>query len=151
MWSFQFFPFQNSGKIIYSLLSYLGMKCRFLNNCTCLISILADNNLMPQLVFNSINIYKLLVPIMVQRERIRLGTMRLWVPSLVQLSGLRIQHCGELWCRCRCSSDPVLLWLWHRPAAIAPIRPRAWGSSICHRCGPEKTKKKNLLIVCVGC
>ena len=82
MWSFQFFPFQNLGKIIYSLMSYLGMKCRFLNNCTCLISILADNNLMPQLVFNSINIYKLLVPIMVQRKRIRLGTMRLWVPSL---------------------------------------------------------------------
>ena len=25
----------------------------------------------------------------------------------------------------RCSSDPVLLWLWHRPAA--PIRSLAWG------------------------
>ena len=22
--------------------------------------------------------------------------------------------------------DPVLLWLWHRPAAVAPIRRLAW-------------------------
>ena len=22
--------------------------------------------------------------------------------------------------------DPMLLWLWHRPAAVAPIRPLAW-------------------------
>ena len=22
--------------------------------------------------------------------------------------------------------DPALLWLWHRPAAVAPIRPLAW-------------------------
>ena len=22
--------------------------------------------------------------------------------------------------------DPVLLWLWHRPVATSPIRPRAW-------------------------
>ena len=27
---------------------------------------------------------------------------------------------------CRCGSDPALLWLWHRPAAMAPIRPLAW-------------------------
>ena len=25
----------------------------------------------------------------------------------------------------RHSSDPALLWLWHRPAAVAPIRPLA--------------------------
>ena len=27
---------------------------------------------------------------------------------------------------CRRSSDPALLWLWHRLAATAPIRPLAW-------------------------
>ena len=27
---------------------------------------------------------------------------------------------------CRCGSDPALLWLWHRPAVVAPIRPLAW-------------------------
>ena len=26
----------------------------------------------------------------------------------------------------RCSSDPVLLWLWYRPAASAPIGPLVW-------------------------
>ena len=26
----------------------------------------------------------------------------------------------------RCGSDPVLLWLWRRPAAAALIRPLAW-------------------------
>ena len=39
------------------------------------------------------------VPIMVQRKRIRLGTMKLRVPSLASHSGLRIRHCRELWCR----------------------------------------------------
>ena len=27
---------------------------------------------------------------------------------------------------CRCGSDPMLLWLWCRPAAIAPFRSLAW-------------------------
>jgi len=27
---------------------------------------------------------------------------------------------------CRCGSDPVLLWLWCRPAAAALIQPLAW-------------------------
>ena len=27
---------------------------------------------------------------------------------------------------CRCGSDPMLLWLWCRPVAIAPIGPLAW-------------------------
>ena len=63
---------------------------------------------------------------MVQRKQIPLGTMRLWVQSLASLSGLRIRHCRELWCRSQMSSDPMLLWLWCRPAATAPIRPLAW-------------------------
>ena len=28
----------------------------------------------------------------------------------------------------RCSSDPALLWLWCRLAAVAPIGPPAWES-----------------------
>ena len=35
---------------------------------------------------------------MAQRKRIALGIMRLWVQSPASLSGLRIQHCRELWC-----------------------------------------------------
>ena len=43
--------------------------------------------------------YRTGVPIMAQWKRIRLGTMRLRVQSLASLSGLRIQHCRELWYR----------------------------------------------------
>ena len=35
-----------------------------------------------------------------------------------------------------CGSDLVLLWLWCRPAAVAPIQPLAEG-------GPKKTKEKD--------
>ena len=38
-------------------------------------------------------------PIVAQRKRIQLGTMRLWVRFLASLRGLRIQHCLELWCK----------------------------------------------------
>ena len=43
---------------------------------------------------------------------------------------------------CRRSSDPALLWLWHRPAATALIRPPSRGTSIWRGCGPRKDKKK---------
>ena len=39
------------------------------------------------------------IPIVAQQKQIQLGTMRLWVLSLASLSGLRIRHCRELWCR----------------------------------------------------
>ena len=39
------------------------------------------------------------VPIVVQQEQIRLGTMGLRVQSLASLSRLRIQCCHDLWCR----------------------------------------------------
>ena len=60
-------------------------------------------------------------------KQIQLGTMRLWIPSLASLSALRIiaVSCGV---GRRHSSDPVLLWPWCRPAAVAPIRPLAWES-----------------------
>ena len=42
---------------------------------------------------------------------------------------------------CRCRSDPVLLWLWRRPAGTAPIRPPSLGISISCGYGPLKKKK----------
>ena len=39
------------------------------------------------------------VPVVVQWEKSKLGTVRLWVLSLALLSGLRIWRCCELWCR----------------------------------------------------
>ena len=46
---------------------------------------------------------------------------------------------------CRGGSDPVLLWLWHKLAATAPIGPLAWeppyGAGAAQENG-KKTKKK---------
>ena len=41
----------------------------------------------------------------------------------------------------RCGLDPVLLWLWHRPAAAAPIRPLAWELPYATSVG-KKTNKR---------
>ena len=61
------------------------------------------------------------------RLRTWLISVRMWVWSLASLSGLRIQCL--LWAASvshRHSLDLLLPWLWHRPAAAAPIRPLAW-------------------------
>ena len=52
--------------------------------------------------------------------------MRMWVRSLALLSGLRIWPAVSYGVGLRCSSDPTFQWLWHRPAATAPILPLAW-------------------------
>ena len=39
------------------------------------------------------------VPVVAQWKQIQLGTVRLRDGSLALLSGLRIRHCCELWCR----------------------------------------------------
>ena len=43
---------------------------------------------------------------------------------------------------CRRGSDPVLLWLWRRPVATAPIRPLAWEPPHAARAAQEIAKKK---------
>ena len=43
---------------------------------------------------------------------------------------------------CRCGLDPVLLWLWHRPAATALIRPLAWEPPSARGAALEKTKRQ---------
>ena len=40
----------------------------------------------------------------------------------------------------RRSSDTALLWLWHRPAAVAPIRPLAWEPPYAAGAALKKTK-----------
>ena len=58
--------------------------------------------------------------------------MRMLVRSLASLSGLRIlrilrfQHCCEGGVGCTQGLNLVLLWLWHRLAAAAPIVPLDW-------------------------
>ena len=69
--------------------------------------------------------------------------MRWRVRSLALLSGLRILCCCGV--GCRRGSDPVLLWLWYRLVATAPIRPLAWEPPCAARATQEngkKTKKK---------
>uniref|UniRef100_A0A8D0S463 L1 transposable element RRM domain-containing protein n=1 Tax=Sus scrofa TaxID=9823 RepID=A0A8D0S463_PIG len=43
---------------------------------------------------------------------------------------------------CRRGSDPVLLWLWHRPVATAPIQPLVWEVPYATGVAQEKAKNK---------
>ena len=80
---------------------------------------------------------------MVQHKRIPLGTMKLWVQSLAFLSGLRIWHCCELWCRSQtrwlvsCISVAVV-----QANSCSSYLTPSLGTSICHECGPKKQKQK---------
>ena len=42
----------------------------------------------------------------------------------------------------RCGSDPMLLWLWCRPAAVAPIQPLAWELLHAEGVALKRQKKK---------
>ena len=79
---------------------------------------------------------------MAQQKQTRLGTMRLWVQSLASLSGLRILHCHELWCRSQMWLGPgvtvALAWADGYSSDSAP----RLGTSMCHRCGPKEKKKE---------
>ena len=82
---------------------------------------------------------------MVQQKGIRLGTMRLRVQSLGDCSvswGFGIaMSCGV---GHRCSWDPVLLWLWYRPAVVALIQPLAWESPYVVGAALKSKKKKGI-------
>ena len=52
--------------------------------------------------------------------------MRTQVQSLAPISGLRIQHCYELWCRLQTQLLPGIAVLCCRLAAVAWIGPLAW-------------------------
>ena len=41
----------------------------------------------------------------------------------------------------RLGSDPALLWLWHRPASTALIRPLEWEPPCATGSSPKKDKK----------
>ena len=47
----------------------------------------------------------------------------------------------------RCDLDPVLLWPWCRPAAIAPIGPLAWEPLYVK----GATYKKSIVIIIIAC
>ena len=68
--------------------------------------------------------------------------MRLQVRSLALISELRIQRCHSFGVGRRYGSDPILLCLWHRPAAAAPILPLAREPSYAMGMALEKQKTK---------
>ena len=67
--------------------------------------------------------------------------------SLASLSGLRIRHCGELWCKSQTWLGSGLLWLWRGPGAAALIQPWPLTWARPHAIGEalKRPKKKNLM------
>ena len=71
--------------------------------------------------------------------------MQAW--SLASLSGFRIQHCHQLWCR-------LQTWLGSQVAVVVVEASSytsrltlSMGNSICNRWSPKKTKKKSLFFL----
>ena len=44
----------------------------------------------------------------------------------------------------QCVKDPALLWLWHRPAATAPIRSLAWEPPYAAGVAQEMAKRQKI-------
>ena len=61
------------------------------------------------------------VPVVVQQKQIQLGSMRMWVRLLASLSGLGSGAAVSCSVGHRRGSDPALLWLGCRLAAVALI------------------------------
>ena len=95
--------------------------------------------------FSILNILKLGVPTMAEWKQIWLVTMKMQVQSLASLSGLRSSIAVSCPVGYRHSSDLALLWMWHRPAAIAPIWPLAWESQYAMGVALKRPKKKKKL------
>ena len=70
-----------------------------------------------------------------------LGTMKLQVWSLASLSGLRVWHCHELWCKLQSWLRSGIAVAWRRPSAIALIWPLAW--ELLYAVGVALKKKKS--------
>ena len=80
------------------------------------------------------------IPIVAQGKQIRLGTWRLWVRPLALLSGLRIWHCCELWCRWQTWLESGIAVAVVEAGSCSSDWTPSLGTSICHGCGPKKQK-----------
>ena len=67
------------------------------------------------------------------------------IPGLTQW--VRVQGCRELWCGRRRSSDPTLLWLWCRPAAVARILPLALELPYANGAALKRPRKKKKILL----
>ena len=93
--------------------------------------------LLPSLLCLLLPLLKTLVgiPVVAQWKWIRLASMRMWVWSLLLLSGVG-------W---GCGSDPSFLWLWCRPAAVALIPHLVWKLLYAVSAAQKAKKKKSPL------
>ena len=74
---------------------------------------------------------------MAPQKQIRLGTMRFGVQSLALLSGLRIRHCQELWCRSQILlGSGVAVAVTQAGSCSSDWTPNL-GTSICRGCDPK--------------
>ena len=80
------------------------------------------------------------VPIVAQRKQIQLGTMRLQVRSLASLSGLRIQHCCELWYRSQMRLGSCVAVTVAQASSCSSEETTSLGTFL--GCGPKKQKIK---------
>ena len=78
------------------------------------------------------------VPIVVQQQRIQLGTTRL----LASLSGLRLWRCHELWYRLQMRLGSHVAVAVAVPCSYSSDSTSSLGTSICCGHGPEKQKKE---------
>ena len=71
-------------------------------------------------------------------QQTQLVPMRMHVQSLTSLFGLRIRCCCEQGHR----RGSNFVWLWHRPAAVAPVWPLAWELPYAASASLKSKKKK---------
>ena len=64
------------------------------------------------------------------------------VRSLALLSGFRIRHCGELWCRSQIRLGSPIAVAVVQAAGYSSDSTPSLGTSICRKCSPKKTKRQ---------
>ena len=83
------------------------------------------------------------VPVVAQRKRIWLGSMRTRAQSLALLSGLRMWHCRELWCRLQTWMGSDFAVAVAQAGSYSSDSAASLRASICWRAAPKRQKKKN--------
>ena len=79
---------------------------------------------------------------MAQQKWIWLVSMRTQVRSLASLTGLRICHGHELWCRSQTPLRSGIAVVVAYTRGYSSDSTPSLGASICHRCGPKTRPKK---------
>ena len=86
---------------------------------------------------------------MAQRKQIWLVSMRMWVPSLVSLSGLRVWCCRKLHPRSRVQLRSGVAVAMRKAGSCSSSLTPSSGTSIYWGCGPKKKKYAPTLVMIV--